>query len=291
MERRERIFQTATPVFIRRIEFIGEAYKSIELCLYTPEGKSKALTVEISSRGGWVSVNEFCSKFSIRSKGVVAKPRISTVSIYGFDFTRPNSMRSTLVEFASATFRVTNFLKETTDAVAVLETKHKELLVEIDNCDDIILNQTKESSDLKVAIKKEREVIGELESDSESLKVLVGNALGELQAKQNNLQQLTRETKNLNEGIADLKQQLSGLVNDRSLISDEFADYIKEGKGQAAVYLKLMVVPAFVIGLGVAVIFNGASNFLSASYLSTADVVAAFILRIPFAAVVGGAIY
>ena len=38
-------------------------------------------------------------------------------------------------------------------------------------------------------------------------------------------------------------------------------------------------------------IYNGANNFLSTHYESTGDVMAAFLLRIPFAAVVGGAIY
>ena len=32
LEKRERIFQTSSPVFVRRIEFIGDCYKNVELC-------------------------------------------------------------------------------------------------------------------------------------------------------------------------------------------------------------------------------------------------------------------
>lgn len=291
LEKRERIFQSSSPVFVRRIEFFGEGFRNIELCFYTSEGVPKNISVESNAKSGWVVINDFCLKFSIRSKGMLSRPKISTVNIYGFEFTRIQKMRSALSEFASASYNLSGFVKESKDIVAALETKHEVLTEEVEEYSESVASLTIESGKLEVAIRQERKVLEGIEGDVESAKINLSSLTAEVQAKENNLQQLTRETKTLNDGVSDLKQELSSLVNDRSLISDEFSDYIKEGRGQAQVYLRLMVVPAFVIGMGVCVIYNGANNFLSTHYESTGDVMAAFLLRIPFAAVVGGAIY
>lgn len=291
LERRERNFQTSSPVFIRHIDFYGEGFKSIELCLYVSDGSSKILTVDSNSKTGRVTIHDFCVRFSIRSKGVVTKPKISTINIFGFEFSRIQKMRSSLSEFAIATFRVSGFVKESKEAVGALEQQHANLTDQVEKLSENIVNLTEESVSLDSTLKQEKIILEGVESNVKSVRATLATVSAELQVKENNLQQLSRETKILNDGVADLKQQLSGLVNDRSLISDEFSDYIKEGRGQAEVYLRLMVVPAFVIGLGVSVIYNGANNFLSSHYDSTSDVVAAFLLRIPFAAVVGGAIY
>lgn len=291
LEKRERVFQTSSPVFVRRIEFIGEGYKNIELCFYSSEGISKVVGIDSSAKNGWVIINDFCLKFSIRSKGVVGRPKISTINIFGFEFSRMLKMRLALSEFATAHYRLSGFVKDSQGVVAALEAKNEALSEELQTYSENIAELTVESEKLGISIKQERNILDAVSASVESAKVSLSSLSGEVQAKENNLQQLTRETKTLNDGVADLKQQLSNLVNDRSLISDEFSDYIKEGRGQAEVYLRLMVVPAFVIGMGVCVIYNGANTFLLTHYEATSDVVAAFLLRIPFAAVVGGAIY
>lgn len=290
LDRRERVFHTDNPVFIRRVEFVGEAYKNIEFRVYTSEGNMKNIVVEVNSKGGFVFVNEFCVRFSILSKGG-AKPKLSSLSVFGFEFTKPQKMRLALAEFVTVNAQLNSFLIAAKKTVAELDSKYEELVAEVDDYNRSIEDLGRDLNQLKGQAEKEKKTLSSVHVNINTAKNNLFTINSAIEAKENNLQQLTREAKNLNENVADLNQQLSGLVNDRSLISDEFSDFIKEGKGQAAVYLWLMLVPAIVIGIGVLVIYNGASSFLSTHYDTTGDVAAAFILRIPFATVVGGAIY
>ncbi len=290
LDKRERYFYSANPVFIRRVEFFGEAYKNIEFRIYTSEGNVKTISMDINSKGGVVFVNEFCVKFSLVSKGG-AKPRLSSLSIFGFEFLKPQKMRESLAEFVVANAQLSTFLNTTKKTVAELNATHDFLISEVDDYNEAIARLKSEIDVLKAKEEKGKKAIYNIELNTSAAKSNLFSINSAVEAKENNLQQLTREAKNLNDSVADLNQQLSGLVNDRSLISDEFSDFIKEGKGQATVYLWLMSLPVVVIGMGVLVIYNGASSFLSTHYESTGDVLAAFLLRIPFATVVGGAIY
>lgn len=290
LDKRERIFHTASPVFIRRVEFFGEAYRNIEFRVYTSEGHIKTMAMEVNSKGGVVFVNEFCVKFSILSKGG-AKPKLSSLCVFGFEFTKPQKMRLALSEFVTVNAQLNTFLMAAKKTVAELDAKYDDLVVEVDDYNQSIGELGVDLNELKSLTEKEKKALSSIEVSINTAKNNLFTINSAIEAKENNLQQLTREAKNLNDSVADLNQQLSGLVNDRSLISDEFSDFIKEGKGQATVYLWLMLVPAVVIGIGVLVIYNGASSFLSAHYETTGDVAAAFLLRIPFATVVGGAIY
>lgn len=290
LDKRERYFYSANPVFIRRVEFFGEAYKNIEFRIYTSEGNAKTISMDTNSKGGVVFVNEFCVKFSVVSKGG-AKPRLSSLIIFGFEFLKPQKMRESLTEFVVANAQLSTFLNATKKTVAELNTAHDYLVSEVDDYNEAIARLTSEINELKAKEEKGKKAIFNIELNTTAAKSNLFSINSAVEAKENNLQQLTREAKNLNDSVADLNQQLSGLVNDRSLISDEFSDFIKEGKGQATVYLWLMSLPVVVIGMGVLVIYNGASSFLSTHYESTGDVLAAFLLRIPFATVVGGAIY
>lgn len=291
IDKRERTFTCDNPVFLRRINFTGANSKNLELIVFTSEGVSRTIPVIEYSTAHQALINEFCVKFTLRSKVSFGKPKLSNIVISGFDFRQQQKVRTTLTEFVAINNELVTFLAEAKKTVAAQELRSAnavaslaELQAKLSEIDGELIEST-----AALALKKQE--VTDADMKVKSAQVILGSLNSEHSAKSNNVQQLERESLNLNKEIADLNQQLSALVNDRSLISDEFSDFVKEGKGQADIYIRLMVLPVFVIGMSVAVLFNGANNLIVGHYETSQDIMASILLRVPFAAAVGGAIY
>lgn len=88
----------------------------------------------------------------------------------------------------------------------------------------------------------------------------------------------------LNEDIAGLKRELKTLQNDRSVISDEYTDYVREGRSQATLYAWIAGVCLVASLVGAGLLVAGAAHYLDPRVTSTAEAYALFIQRLPFTA-------
>jgi hypothetical protein len=291
IDRRERTFSSDNPVFLRRVEFSGANAKNLELAVFTSEGIFKKIPVTEQTKGGYALVNEFCIKFTLRSKGAFAKPKLSGIKIFGYDFKLQQKTRSALSEFVSVHYDLTSFLAEVKKTVAADELSRLNSAVALKSTQEKLEAAEEDLAAIEESLIEKNTELVDISNRIKANSAIAVSINAEIEAKSNNVQQLERESKRLNVDVADLHLQLSSLVNDRSVISDEFSDFVKEGKSQAKVYVWLMVLPVLVMGASVGILFNGANNLVIGHYETSQDIIASILLRIPFAAAVGGAIY
>lgn len=101
----------------------------------------------------------------------------------------------------------------------------------------------------------------------------------------NNNEVTLRETVNtLNKDIARNKNELDKLLNDRNLISDEYKDYVAEGKKQSLVYQLFVALLIAVIWLCAWQLYTGAQRILASDVSETKELMALVLQRAPFAA-------
>lgn len=292
LDKRERFFSSLSPVFLRRIHFTGVNHRGIDLVIYTSEGMTRTIPVPSENNGvSQAIVNEFCVKFSIKTNSKLSKPKLSKIEIFGIDFVNIQKTKSSIQNYITANNNLSDFIRQSRKEVGELRTDHDNLAIESAILTQSIEKLTSESATLAADVNNETSTLAQIKNKIKDSEVELTKINAELEAKRNNSQQLKREHAYLNEDISNQKKELSRLVNDRSVISDEFTDYVKEGKSQAKIYLALMILPCLTIALCAYLIHNGASNLVFTHYATREDMISALLLRIPLAVALGAAIY
>ena len=201
IEKRERVFTTTIPVFINRIELFGEGYKGIELSVYTSENVVKLFSVDSKAKSVSIRINEFCVKFSVRSKISYVRPKLSSLYIYGFDFRRAQKMQQALSEFVVANYNITSFVEDAKSTVSDLEVKHEALSVEVSEGEEHLGKLKKSVLDLQLGLDSEHKTLEKLELNVKAARTVISSLNSEIEAKENNSQQLAWESKSLKEGL------------------------------------------------------------------------------------------
>lgn len=122
--------------------------------------------------------------------------------------------------------------------------------------------------------------------DLEKVKATLALSQEALAATENNSAQLKEEIVSSNKEIVRRREELQVLINDRNLISDEYRDYVSEGKGQAKNYMLLLVIPLLVIGFCSWQLYQGALRILQLQPSGVEQVLSMSLQRIPFAAAI-----
>lgn len=236
-------------------------------------------------------ISDFCEWFEISSNAKFIKPHITKINVHCADETALAKYSSDITKYIEAKSSSEKTIKET------IELYEKQL--------EDIAEATGALSDLKanIAVKNTEqfeiagsidELIGELENKQGELSTLELNFkhTSELLTEtKNNHEQLSQQATNLNKNISNLRNTLEKLTEDRNLISDEYGPYVKEGKSQARIYLALATLPLVAIIFSIYEVYLGASKLLLTEHATASDIFAAFLLRIPFAAVFALAIF
>ena len=270
-----------------------------------PEKLAKDLTVTIKASGGnvysaaimsnktyaYIWVRGFCDWFEVSSTTKLLKPEIKRIEIHGASQDQLANVSKDIEETIELKRVVEKFKS---DSLAEFEEVKKEIAKK--TLENVTLDtELREKKDLMQFTQGECDALSELSSKAQSklksaefeLKLIEGNLVD----AKNNSEQLSQKAETLNKNIADLDAQLQKLTSDRNLISDEYGPYVKEGNSQAVIYSVLVILPLAAIIFSIYQVYVGASNLLTAEYASTTEVLAAFILRIPFAAIFGLAIF
>ncbi|WP_372176915.1 hypothetical protein ACCQ23_15625 [Xanthomonas axonopodis pv. phyllanthi] len=107
----------------------------------------------------------------------------------------------------------------------------KELDQEVDE-----LNDSRSQLDAEVA---------KLKGELELAKSLFDSETSRLDVVTNSKKQLDAEVSSLNERLAGIRIELNDLIQQKRLISDEYSDFVLEGRGQAKIYSELSILPIF----------------------------------------------
>ncbi|RFF36598.1 hypothetical protein DZD52_21460 [Xanthomonas nasturtii] len=101
-------------------------------------------------------------------------------------------------------------------------------------------------------------------------------------AAENAKEQLESELKVLNSSMGETRFKLKELINEKRLISDEYSDFVTEGRGQSTIYVWLSVLP--VIGaLGVlGFLLHAGWNFADIAVSTPSEAYAHLLQRAPY---------
>lgn len=294
LDNRTKSFTTEVPVWVGKVYIVSDdakKLKGVQLTAWGFDGHRINHRLTVVDDKGFANVNYLVSRFEINAaKGssplVVDYVRVEGFSLAGF------SKAVASIDLAAS---LRDELNERVDRLgAELNALKDDYSRAKKGCESLL-------SEREVLIKN----IGSLEADKEQLSVEMEKQRNfvsklklrqaELQAKEtqlsNNIAQLTEQSADINRRIAQENAELIRLTNDRSLISDEYRDYVKEGKAQSKVYGWLAVIPMLVIVFSVVQVYVGASSILSSTYEGLSELLSAFAQRIPFTLVLGAVIF
>lgn len=294
LDSRTKSFTTEIPVWAGKVYiFSGESrlLKDVQFTAWGFDGRRIDRRLTVSDGKAFASVNYLISRFEIKAGKGASPLNVDLVKVEGFS----------LDGFSKAVRRI--------DLASSLRDELSERVGHLGAELDSIKNDYSHAKDEYESLIFERgnliESIKSLESERErSSAELEGQRTvvtklklrqSELQAKENlltnNVAQLTEQSAEINRRIAQENAELIRLANDRNLISDEYRDYVKEGKAQSKVYGWLAVIPMLVIVFSVVQIYMGAANILSSTYEGLSGLLSAFAQRIPFTLVLGAVIF
>ncbi|WP_433898180.1 hypothetical protein [Pseudomonas sp. PSE1(2024)] len=290
-----RRFTPDSLTYLRLIYIYGEKPEKIS--------KDTTVTIKVSGRDpyqaavqynqsyAYIWVQRFCEWFEISSTSLLLKPQIKKVELYGAN-------QEQLTKYAAD-------IEETIELKRIISQFKIDTKAEVSAANNLISGIHAAKAELETEIELLTTQQQKTKTESEKALANLENSKIKLQQMEletkhlenksieakNNAEQLTQQAETLNKNIADLKTQLQKLTNDRNLISDEYGPYVDEGKSQAKIYSALIVLPLLAIIFSTYQVYVGAGNLLTAEYKSATDVLAAFVLRIPFAAIFGLAIF
>ncbi|NNA66228.1 hypothetical protein [Pseudomonas gessardii] len=290
-----RRFSPEKLTFLTLIMFYGENPEKISTNLTLKIKYPDKAPVEFKLTTGktycFAWIYKFCEWFEISTSSTFSKPYLTRIDIYGADMPTLNTYSGDIQATIDLKNKIEEYKTKTIETISKSSTQNTELTATRDalNADISLLEETKSTQlekieSLKATIELSQEKLKQIQLESAHNEKTLTNA-------KNNIDQLRQQTDNINRNISDLNSELEKLTQNRNLISDEYGPYVKEGRSQAAIYVAIVSLPLLVILFSVYELYAGASKLLTGDYNTFTEVVGAFILRIPFAAVFGLAIY
>lgn len=293
-----RRFTPDRPFYIDSIDFYSDNPAKLPsnlTVIVKPLGKPQ-YTLQLKTTTGamkftYAFIRSFCEWFEIYSDAILNKPKLTRINIIGVDIGQIIDHSEDIGSVITLRKTLTKFKDELKKECTELQEKIESLHEEKDGLESSTA-QTKSEYDLRFSELKL--ITGTLTTEEARLKGVqdsVSQSELKLTQTKNNIEQLDETVSNQNKEISKLKAELTKLTSDKNLISDEYGPYVKEGRSQAAIYVLIIVFPLLAIIFSVYELYAGASKLLLSEYKTSADIFSSFILRIPFAAVFGLAIY
>lgn len=239
----------------------------------------------------YVYLRNFCEWFEIHSDSKIFKPKLTKISIYGADTAQlldlSDDIRAVIdLKSGIAKYKETSKAEneELSSKTKKLQSDYDEIISQVTIEEEIHKETVIKISALNVTLHEEATKLDQIKWELEQSQKSITQA-------ENNLEQLKVESSSLNQKISELNTELKKLTTDKNLISDEYGPYVSEGKSQAVIYVCIVTLPLLAIIFSVYELYVGASKLLGVNNGSTTEVIGSFVLRIPFAAVFGLAIY
>lgn len=294
-----REFRLDEPLYIRRIEVFGgsndKIAKSLSLTAVLADGKKLELKPIIGDRKNsdgsktpftQYVVKGFVTALSVRSKLAYRKLTISRIVVLGYSLSQLDLLAKKLEKAVDTYYSLDSYVSTKQELVekaadekglldeeiATLEAQKEQLA---QNKEDFDLELTDLNEQVKVATESLEKVNANLRISQDALS-----------STRNSDSQLKESIDAANKEIVKRREELQKLIEDRSLISDEYRDYVSEGKGQATQYLLLLALPLVVIAFCSWQLYTGAVRILELNASSIPQVLSLSLQRLPFAAAI-----
>src|SRR5690606_19562347 len=295
LDRRAKRFIATEPVWVRYITFLSGDIKkfknSVGFSYVNLKGESVSKKLSLGENNSYVWINDVVVSFEIQSTAKLFKADLKKVSVCGFDLQELAKVSENSIRAFDLKGGIDKKLKEAKDEVEGLQNKISSMEQE-----ELELSERIDAS--RVEFERISTSVREVEAELESVNSELAASQARLDAfrtqetnAQNNIEQLKQAVAGLDRKIAEERAELEKLTSDRSLISDEYRDYVKEGRSQSFWYLLFSVLPALVIILAVQQVYDSSEALLNRQFSSFSEVFSAFIQRIPLTMVLSVAVY
>ncbi len=294
LDKRMRKYETkgGEPVYVRRLEITAQnpdaALKDLEICIFDYAGKSRVVSgakrQNTTTQAYYIQylVKDFVTAISIKSKGKDVP--VSRIDAWGYTLQNLEGINKTVSQLIDFRYNVDDFVKQKNDWLVTTnaEAAVAEAIVIAEQSKIKELKEKTQIASSEFVVASEKLVVETARLNE--VKINKDSLISELSSISNNKSQLSTTIDDFNDRIASQKIELEKLTNDRSLISDEFKDFVKEGKRQASTYILLALIPLLIIFACALELYNGAANILNHTYLESADLYAMLLQRVPFTA-------
>jgi len=280
------------PIFVRVVHIYGpdiSALKSsLTLTTVGVDGVRSERRLAESGKGtsnhfAFVSANSFLKSIEIKIGGKQTAP-VTRIGFTGYRIEEIEELSGRLRQGLDLRRDLDAYSKGQTAAFAQAQQRLAAVTAEIAAAGGTKEELTDEVSTLETQKTQGEAALATVRSaqadEQKTLDALIGNVT----AAKNNESQLKTDVRSLNEEIGELKREMRELENDRSVISDEYRDYVKEGQGQAKLYAIIASVCLGASLIGAGILVWGAAHYLEPRVTSTSEAYALFVQRLPFTA-------
>ncbi|MDT3722889.1 hypothetical protein [Pseudomonas oryzihabitans] len=295
LDAKARTFRSADLCFVREIQVFTENPKqsifSISLKYLNTQGEVQEIKGDTRDKFIVFFIRDYLFSFELGYSKRGARPNVTNIAIYGVNLSTIENRKKTIAKFfdhaLTLNTTIENAKLQATSIQEEIDTKNEEFENSIQEYE----KTAKIIEEAKAQVAKESERKDSIAKELKSLQNQLESLKSEESQRSNNCTQLLTKETSLNQEIATKSQELSAIINDKNLISDEYKDYVKEGKNQSSIYIFIIILCLSTSIFSLWLLYNGAKDILVHPYSSSNDVFASFLLRIPFAAVISGALY
>jgi hypothetical protein len=238
-------YSASEPFYIRAIRFYGpdvdKIIKSLAVRTVKSSGvKSTARKLLKVSNGAYAytGVDDLISSFELESVSKRVGVEISRIEVTGYTVGQLEEGAETTRKLIQLRFDLDSFREDFIEAIEAAKAAN---LVAAEIRDEIDL----EVQELTSSKEKLDADLIKLKSDVEVAKSLFDSETSRLDGAVNSKKQLDAELSVLNEKLAGVRVELNDLIQQKRLISDEYSDFVLEGRGQAKIYGELSILPLF----------------------------------------------
>lgn len=288
------------PCYLSRIDVLGEFPLEISRWLSLVTIAADESRTELESRvlqfnrqdgtkfsAASFDINRFVCRIEIRSKKSYFALRATNFRVLGYTLSQLDNAVRSVAAANSITQNIDEFVNKRRKEVEQLDQQKLQLEESIqelsEQLDEMEQKRESDANEIDMLESVIANTIIKQESANNSLKEINSK----IEIARSNESELRETVSGLGRDISKNKTELDRLLNDRNVISDEYKDYVSEGKKQSTIYILLIAISLGVIAFCSWQIYTGAQKILETSFPTTDVLFAAVVQRVPFAVALG----
>ncbi len=296
ISKEEKAFHVASPAYIHRFSVFGPDLTALKNNLAVEavllDGSKLPLTPKsrsvVAPSGGAeecveYSVKKICTSLVVRSVRPFLRLKAARVDVVGYTFEQGQVLAKKIEKTLEISDQLSEYVSSKQEIVRELTDRRSELTAEVEDIEAELEDLQKQSSEQSEALESVKSQVTLAQDEKARLSEALASANSSLEAAKNNETQLSATVKSLNKEISAQRAELARLENDRSLISDEFVDYVKEGKRQTFWYILILACVMGVLLFGVLQLYWGAERILRSDVVNFESLAVLSLQRFPFA--------
>ena len=294
---REFVFDA--PAYIQRVDFFASDVERLRdlliLVVIGVNGSKKKIepqVLDVTRTDGSVvrlvryAIAGICVAVQVSFELHIKSVYATRFAAYGYTLEQLDGVASKIRQVTALVQQSDQYASEKLAEVGKSEERKAELDELVAAAEESVASLQSETTELETRLAVLKKEVDSASAAKTAVSKNLAEAQGALEAIRNNETQLRQTVDTLNREISDRQRDLKSLANDRSLISDEFKDYVKEGRKQAWVYTTFLAICIAVIAYCAWQLYVGANRILLTEADTTREVGALILQRLPFAAAI-----